>query len=84
MKNKFFTLFTLFSFANTAWCTVWQVGPTRTYTVPSAVSGLVSDGDTVQIDAGTYNDCTEWNKSNLLLQGVGNGYAHCVSAVCGD
>ena len=63
--------------------TIWQVGPTRTYTVPSSVTSLVNDGDTVQIDSGTYTDCAVWAKSNLLLQGVGNGYAHCINSVCG-
>jgi len=65
------------------YATIWQVGPTRTYTVPSAVTSLVNDGDTVQIDTGTYTDCAVWTKSNLLLQGVGNGYAHCINSVCG-
>lgn len=63
--------------------TVWQVGPTRTYTVPSAVAGLVAAGDTVQIDSGTYVDCAVWNKSNLLLQGMGNSRPHCMNDVCG-
>jgi hypothetical protein len=73
----------LLCFCISANCTVWQVGPARTYTVPSAVAGLVNDGDTVQIDAGTYTDCANWSNNNLLLQGVGNGYAHCQNAVCG-
>ena len=80
---RLFAVLALLSFAGTAWCTVWQVGPTRTYTVPSAVAGLVSAGDTVQIDSGTYTDCAVWTKSNLLLQGVGGGYAHCINSVCG-
>ena len=70
-------------FFNDAWCMIWQVGPARTYTVPSAVAGLVADGDTVQVDAGLYTDCAVWTKSNLLLQGVGPGYAHCTQSVCG-
>jgi hypothetical protein len=54
----------------------WQVGPTRTYTVPSAVSTLVQNGDTVEIDAGLYTgDCVAWTQSNLVLRGVG-GMAH--------
>ena len=66
-----------------AYCTVWQVGPTRVYTLPSAVATLVNTGDTVQIDSGTYTDCAVWAKSHLLLQGVGNGWAHCINSVCG-
>jgi hypothetical protein len=57
------------------------VGASKTYTVPSAVAGLVSDGDTVDIDAGTYSDCATWNKNNLLLRGVG-GMAHLKDVVC--
>ena len=82
MKKLLPTLI-LFFLTGSAFCTVWQVGPTRTYAVPSAVAGLVNDGDTVQIDAGTYTDCAVWTKNNLLLQGVGNGYAHCINSVCG-
>jgi hypothetical protein len=56
--------------------TTWQVGPSRTYKAPSAVAGLVKDGDTVAIDAGTYeSDVARWSASNLVLRGVG-GYAH--------
>ena len=57
--------------------TVWQVGPTHTYTKPSQVSSLVQNGDTVDIDAGTYTaDVCHWTANNLLLRGVGTGYAH--------
>lgn len=56
---------------------IWQVGPTRTYTVPSAVAGLVADGDTVDIDAGLYTgNVAKWFANNLLLRRVGDGYAH--------
>ena len=82
-KQWFLTALVILSFSQTARCTIWQVGPTRTYTAPSAVTSLVNTGDTVQIDSGTYTDCAVWTKSNLLLQGVGNGYAHCINSVCG-
>lgn len=56
---------------------IWQVGPGRPYTVPSAVAGLVADGDTVEIDAGLYTgNVAKWFANNLLLRSVGNGYAH--------
>lgn len=61
--------------------TIWKVGPTRTYTLPSQVAGLVNDGDTVDIDAGTYSNCATWNDNNLLLRGVG-GMAHVKDVVC--
>jgi hypothetical protein len=57
----------LYSFAFT-----WQVGPTRTYTLPSQVAPLVNNGDTVEIDAAIYlGDVCVWPKNNLLLKGVG-------------
>ncbi|MFN0175609.1 MAG: right-handed parallel beta-helix repeat-containing protein [Saprospiraceae bacterium] len=60
---------------------IWQVGPTRTYLVPSAVSGLVADGDTVEIDAGLYTgNVTKWFANNLVIRAVGNGYAHLEAA----
>jgi hypothetical protein len=56
--------------------TVWPVGPTRPHTKPSQVAGLVADGDTVAIDAGTYLlDVCSWHANNLTLLGVGTGYA---------
>ncbi|MCC7031110.1 MAG: T9SS type A sorting domain-containing protein [Chitinophagaceae bacterium] len=55
----------------------WLVGPTQVYTKPSQVSSLVNDGDTVLIDAATYvSDVCYWSKNNLVLKGVGQGYAH--------
>ena len=59
-----------------------QVGPGRSYTLPSQVSPLVNDGDTVAIDAGSYTDCTTWTKNNLVLTGAG-GYAHLQNKSCG-
>lgn len=56
--------------------TKWQVGSTKTYTIPSAVAGKVNNGDTVEIDAGLYTgDCATWTKNNLILRGIG-GMAH--------
>lgn len=53
----------------------WNVGPTRTYTMPSQVSTLVGNGDTVLIDAGTYqSDVARWQADNLVLRGF-NGMA---------
>lgn len=60
---------------------IWQVGPTRSYLVPSAVSSLVADGDTVEIDAGLYTgNVTKWFANNLVIRGVGQGYAHLEAA----
>jgi hypothetical protein len=61
------------------YATVWQVGPGRTYKLPSTVATLVRDSDTVDIDAGLYpSDVARWQANNLLLRGVG-GYAHLIS-----
>ena len=57
---------------------VVRVGPTRTFTHPSAVTGLQS-GDVVEIDAGVYNGpATTWVTNNITLRGVG-GRAHVVA-----
>ncbi len=59
-----------------AHATIWQVGPGQTYTLPSQVSTLVANGDTVDIAAGTYaSDVARWQADDLLLRGIG-GYAH--------
>ncbi|MEO8590423.1 MAG: hypothetical protein ABI432_13695 [Flavobacteriales bacterium] len=60
----------------TAQATIWQVGPGQTYTLPSQVSTLVANGDTVDIAAGTYpSDVARWQADDLLLRGLG-GLAH--------
>lgn len=57
--------------------TVWQVGPTRTYTKPSQVATLVGNGDTIEIDAGLYlGDVARWVAHNLYFKGVGSSRAH--------
>ncbi len=62
-----FTLLSTITFGKT-----WKVGPSRTYTAPSKVSGLVSDGDTVAIDSSTYSaDVCKWTANNLTLMGIG-------------
>ncbi|MCL2781133.1 MAG: Ig-like domain repeat protein, partial [Actinomycetia bacterium] len=56
--------------------TTWQVGPTRTLKTPSEAAAAAQDGDTVEIDAGTYDgDVAIWPQNNLTLRGVG-GLAH--------
>jgi hypothetical protein len=73
-------LIVLLSLTATANATTWNVGPTRTYKTPCAVSTLVANGDTVSIDysastgpgVGYYDDTCQWNASNLSLIGVLN------------
>ncbi len=79
-NRKLFKVFacsslSLFFFVNIQ-ATVWPVGAGRTYAKPSAVMLLVNDGDTVNIDAGTYTaDVAKWTKDDLVFRGVG-GLAH--------
>lgn len=54
----------------------WNVGVNQTYKVPSAVSNLVKDFDTVLIDAGVYKqDVALWKAHHLVIKSVG-GKAH--------
>lgn len=47
---------------------VWRVGPTQEYKVPSAVAGLVKDGDEVWIDPVEYvGDVAVWRAHRLKL-----------------
>lgn len=65
-----------FFFAGTVSAKVFPVGPARTYTAPSKVMNLVSNGDTVEIDAGTYSgDVGTWTKNDLVIR-CPNGMAH--------
>ena len=57
-----------------------EVGPNKTYSVPSQASAVARDGDTIRITAGTYpGDVCYWRASNLTITGVG-GFAHLASA----
>lgn len=77
MTNKLlWGLLTIFCYNSYLSATTYQVGPTRLYTVPSAVANLVADGDTVEIDAATYmGDVARWYANGLYLKGVGSTYA---------
>jgi hypothetical protein len=64
-----YSLLFLLLFAISANAKTWQVGPTRQYTVPSAVMNLVADGDTVLIDSGMYvGDVGVWTNNNLVIR----------------
>ncbi|MBA2610939.1 MAG: hypothetical protein H0U95_03140 [Bacteroidetes bacterium] len=66
----------VFLITNMLNATIWHVGASQTYTMPSQVSTLVNHGDTVNIDAGIYNsNVCAWNKNNLLIRCI-NGIAH--------
>ncbi|MCC6815071.1 MAG: peptidoglycan DD-metalloendopeptidase family protein [Saprospiraceae bacterium] len=54
----------------------WKVGSSRFYTSPSQVSSLVSNYDTIEIDAEIYPlDVCFWTAHHLLIRGI-NGKAH--------
>ena len=75
MRRKLLLLIFLSGFTP-AFAITWHVGPIQLYTAPSQVSTLVEDGDTVSIDAGTYeSDVAHWTANNLLLKGAG-GFAY--------
>jgi hypothetical protein len=54
-----------------------QVGPTRTFSKPSAAIAAASAGDVIEIDAGNYvDDNAVISTSNLTLRGVGGARPH--------
>lgn len=55
---------------------ILRVGAGKTYTKLSAAIAAASDGDVIEVDAGTYSgDVATLYQNNLTLRGVG-GYAH--------
>ncbi len=75
MKRIAFVFLSLI-FIQHSFAKIWKVGSTRIYIMPSQVSNLVGNGDTVEIEAGIYNsDVAKWTANNLLLKGIG-GMAH--------
>lgn len=84
MKKTFLLLVCLFAIC---FCkaTVWHVGATQTYTLPSQIKNLVHDGDTIYIDGGIYaNDATKWTNKNLKFIGLGTGTNRTVLQYTGD
>ena len=72
MKKSLLFFICLISLALQLHAAVWQVGPSHSYTMPSQVSTLAQNGDTVNIDAGNYpSDVCRWQAHNLLLRGIG-------------
>ena len=74
--KKIICSISVFFILNQLNATIWNIGNTRTYKKPSAVSGLVQNGDTVLIDAGIYTqDVCLWKAHHLYINGLG-GKAH--------
>ncbi|HLI22565.1 MAG TPA: right-handed parallel beta-helix repeat-containing protein, partial [Stellaceae bacterium] len=58
---------------------VLKVGPSRDIKTIHAAADQAKDGDTIEIDAGTYTgDVAVWKANNLTIRGVG-GRAHLVA-----
>ena len=77
-KNIFFKpillLIILFLFQSNIFAAIFEIGPTKTYANPNSLfnADVLSDGDTIQIDGGSYygNDVLAvWSFNNLLIQG---------------
>jgi len=50
-----------------------EVGPSKTYTTPSAAAAAAKNGDQIKIEPGQYFDCAVWNADNLVIEGTGPG-----------
>jgi hypothetical protein len=74
--STLFLLSLLTLFCSPLHARTWNVGATRTYSLPSQVMSLVANGDTVLIDSGLYlKDCGVWRAKGLVLK-CESGYAH--------
>ncbi len=72
MARSLLTILLVIASCSLVYSATWHVGPTRTYTKPSQVSTLVSIGDSILIDAGTYiGDTAQWSAANIVLMGSG-------------
>ncbi len=70
------TAFSIFLSSETVLSAKLLIGPTRDYTKPSDVTSLVKNGDTVEIDPGTYsNQSGTWKVNDLTLHAL-SGFAH--------
>lgn len=49
------------------------VGPTRDLARPSAAAAVAADGDTIQIDPGSYTDCAVLRANHLTVTAAGPG-----------
>ena len=48
-----------------------EVGPGKTYAMPSDAAAVAKDGDHILIAAGEYFDCAFWRADNLTIEGAG-------------
>ena len=50
-----------------------EVGPGKTFALPSQAAQVAGDGDVVQIAPGTYVDCAVWTSNDLTIEATGPG-----------
>jgi hypothetical protein len=50
---------------------VIAVGPHRALKLPSEAAAVARDGDTIEIDTGTYRDCSIWRAAGLTIEAHG-------------
>lgn len=85
MKKLFLPILINILLSGFSKASIWQVGPTRTYTLPSQIRLLVQDGDTIYIDAGVYsNDAVKWVNKDLKFIGLGTAIDPTVLQYIGD
>ncbi len=85
MKKTLLSIFPFLLLSVLSNATIWQVGPTRIYTLPSQIRLLVQDRDTIYIDAGIYsNDATKWINKDLKFIGLGTEVDPTVLQYIGD
>jgi hypothetical protein len=50
---------------------ILDVGPGRTFGLPSAAAAVARQGDVIRIAPGTYEDCAVWRADGILIEGEG-------------
>ncbi|WP_146101603.1 right-handed parallel beta-helix repeat-containing protein [Rhodopila globiformis] len=60
-----------------------EVGPGKTYAMPSAAIAAAQDGDHIVIAAGNYFDCAFVKANNLTIEGAGPDATVITDKVCG-
>ena len=52
------------------WAATLEVGPGKTYPMPSAAAATARDGDQIIIAPGSYFDCAVWKANDLTIRGA--------------
>ena len=75
MRNgRFIALLALCAWpAGIAQARTLEVGPDKTFALPSQAAAAVQDGDVVRIAPGNYVDCAVWNHDDLTIEATGPG-----------